>query len=282
MKKILSVIIIVLAAGIAAKAQDVITTTAGEKIKSKVTEVTPDTVKYKRIDNPNGPVYVISKSDIVSILYENGSEEKYNEPAPVTFNEPEPPAPKEEPRYYEPRYTEPRYSNLGDVRYKDIANYYNPNYYESRSGDPYIPVLAGMASFFLPGLGQCMDDEWGRGLGIFAANIGLGLLEVAEWSALFYGGAWSSYDYMYGGMNSWDIMGVSSMSLLATYAVHLGLNIWNICDAVRIAKVKDMYYWDQRGRRYGLDMHFSPNLALVPSAGNNLQPVAGMSLKVNF
>lgn len=260
MKRILSVIILVLAAGLAAKAQDIITTTNGEKISSKVTEITPDSVKYKRIDNPNGPVYVISKSDVLSILYENGNKEVYNEPAPVTFNRPEP---------------QERYPDPGNVRYSDISGYYSTRYYQDRAGDPYVPALSGLASFFLPGLGQCIDDEWGRGLGIFAANIGFGLLEATEASLMFFGGA---YGYSEGD----GLLAASFGALMLTGAVHIGFNIWNICDAVRIAKVKNLYYRDVRDNRYGFNMHLTPDLAFVPAAGNNLQPVAGLSLKVSF
>lgn len=267
MKRILSVIILVLAAGLAAKAQDIITTTSGEKISSKVTEITPDSVKYKRIDNPNGPVYVINKSDVLSILYENGNEEVYNEPEPVTFNKPErrPAVPEPQERYVNPR----------NVRYSDISSYYDTRYYQDRAGDPYIPALSGLASFFLPGLGQCIDDEWSRGLGIFAANIGFGLLEATEASLMFFGGA---YGYSEGD----GLLAASFGALMLTGAAHIGFNIWNICDAVRIAKVKNLYYRDVRDNRYSFNMHLTPDLAFVPAAGSNLQPVAGLSLKVSF
>ena len=277
MKKILSVIILALAAGMVAKAQDVITTTSGEQIKSKVTEVTPDSVKYKRIDNPNGPVYVINKSDVLSILYENGTEEVYNEPAPVTFNKPAEPEP------IVPQPAEPSYREPSNVRYKDIAGYYDTRYYRDMPGDPYIPALSGVASFFIPGLGQCIDGEWGRGVGIFAANVGFGLLELTESSLLFCGGAMYASDYSrYGISNREGLMAVSLGALVLTYAAHIGFNIWNICDAVRVAEVKNLYYRDVRDRRYSFDMHLAPDLAFVPSVGNNFQPVAGLSLKVNF
>ena len=276
MKKVFTVIILVLSAAIAAKAQDVITTTSGERISSKVTEITPDSVKYKRIDNPNGPVYVINKSEVISIQYENGTEEVFNEPAPVTFNKPD-----TEPVI--PPSAEQRYREPSDVRYRDIADYYDTRYYRDRPGDPYIPALSGVASFFLPGLGQFIDGEWSRGLGLIAANIGFGLLEATEASLLFYGGARSSYSYtMYGYSEGNGLMAASLGALMLTSAVHFGFNIWNICDAVRIAEVKNLYYRDVRDNRYSFDMHFAPDLAFVPTAGNNLQPVAGLSLKVNF
>jgi hypothetical protein len=58
--------------------QDLITKKNGEDIKAKVTEVTASEVKYKRFDNLNGPVYSISKSDVLLIKYENGTNEVMN------------------------------------------------------------------------------------------------------------------------------------------------------------------------------------------------------------
>jgi hypothetical protein len=53
--------------------QDIITLKSGEQIKAKVTEVGITEIKYKRSDNLNGPAYVVAKSDITGIRYENGA-----------------------------------------------------------------------------------------------------------------------------------------------------------------------------------------------------------------
>ena len=47
----------------------------GEEISTKVLEITPTEVKYKRCDNLEGPTITISKSSIFSITYVNGSKE---------------------------------------------------------------------------------------------------------------------------------------------------------------------------------------------------------------
>ena len=49
-----------------------IITTEGEKINSKVIEVKENDISYKLFDNPSGPTYFLKKSEIASILYENG------------------------------------------------------------------------------------------------------------------------------------------------------------------------------------------------------------------
>jgi len=52
--------------------QDVIITKDSRKIPAKVLEVNVDNIRYKKIDNEDGPIYTILKKDVVSILYQNG------------------------------------------------------------------------------------------------------------------------------------------------------------------------------------------------------------------
>ena len=59
--------------------QDIITTKTGEDILAKITEINKAEVKYKKFDNPDGPLYTMLKSDILMIRYENGSKEIFNE-----------------------------------------------------------------------------------------------------------------------------------------------------------------------------------------------------------
>jgi len=61
--------------------QDVITTKAGEDIMSKVLEVNQNEIKYLKYEMPDGPVYSVSKTDILMIRYENGSKDIFNEAA---------------------------------------------------------------------------------------------------------------------------------------------------------------------------------------------------------
>ena len=58
-------------------AQDVIVTKDARKINAKVTEVNVDNIKYRNFDNLDGPTYTLLKSDIVTILYQNGQVETF-------------------------------------------------------------------------------------------------------------------------------------------------------------------------------------------------------------
>lgn len=57
------------------KAQDIIVKNDKSETKAKVTEITEHTIKYKKWDNLNGPLYNISKEDVFMIIYENGQRE---------------------------------------------------------------------------------------------------------------------------------------------------------------------------------------------------------------
>lgn len=55
-----------------AMAQDVIVKKDGSSLVGKVVEVTDTEVKYRKADNPDGPLYTIKIVDLMRINYENG------------------------------------------------------------------------------------------------------------------------------------------------------------------------------------------------------------------
>jgi len=59
-------------------AQDVIVTKEGKKINSKVTEINENDIRYKVYENIDGPTYTMKKSEIATIMYENGHVEVFN------------------------------------------------------------------------------------------------------------------------------------------------------------------------------------------------------------
>lgn len=63
---------------ISAYAQDYITLKSGEEIKSKVTEITSNEIKYKKFDNLDGPIISIDKSTVFMIKYKNGTKDIIN------------------------------------------------------------------------------------------------------------------------------------------------------------------------------------------------------------
>ena len=77
MKYILLFILFICSSNII-KAQDTLSMRSGENILVKVIEVGTAEVKYKKLDNLNGPVFSMLKSDLLMIKYENGTKEDFS------------------------------------------------------------------------------------------------------------------------------------------------------------------------------------------------------------
>jgi hypothetical protein len=77
MKYILLFILFICSSNII-KAQDTLSIRSGENILVKVIEVGTSEVKYKKLDNLNGPDFSILKSDLLMIKYENGTKEDFS------------------------------------------------------------------------------------------------------------------------------------------------------------------------------------------------------------
>ncbi len=60
-----------------AKAQDTIIKNNGDKIATKIIEVLPKEIKYKKFDFQDGPTYVEKKSELKMIIYPNGKKETF-------------------------------------------------------------------------------------------------------------------------------------------------------------------------------------------------------------
>lgn len=78
MRKIVFTILFATGAIALGYSQDVINVANGEKIKAKVLEVNSSEIKYKRFDNPDGPTYTISKSEVQFIQYPNGTSDVFS------------------------------------------------------------------------------------------------------------------------------------------------------------------------------------------------------------
>ncbi len=72
--------------------QDTITFRSLEEVQAKVFEITSTDIKYKKFDNPNGPVFIILRSDVLSIRYENGTKDIFNTEKDIISSSPATPA----------------------------------------------------------------------------------------------------------------------------------------------------------------------------------------------
>jgi hypothetical protein len=58
-------------------AQDILITNKGEEILVKVIEVSHDNIKYKKYSNLEGPIYIVLKSELFMIKYQNGEKDVF-------------------------------------------------------------------------------------------------------------------------------------------------------------------------------------------------------------
>ena len=68
-------------------AQDVIYKIDGAEIKAKITDITTETIKYKKYEQQDGPIRNILISDVFMIIYENGTREVFKENTTSPKNE---------------------------------------------------------------------------------------------------------------------------------------------------------------------------------------------------
>ena len=253
MKKLLCIFVFALSAFISLNAQDIITKKDGTDIPAKILEVNIDEVKYKRYSNLEGPTYTILKSDILIVRYENGENEVFNA--------------IDQRSIYKANTTQ---TVVPGMKYREYKDFYDTQFYVPQPGDPYSRGWAGVASSFIPGLGECIDGEWGRGLAFFCADVGLSLLGISQITAVNVDN-YGNTTYQANGL-FWSIQ-----------VARIALNIWSICDAVHIAKVKNMYYQDLRGQRASLDFNIEPFITYAQAGMQSSPlPVAGLSMRVSF
>lgn len=253
MKKIISITLLTIMSSCFMQAQDIITQKNGQDIKAKILEVGTNEVKYKLFDEPNGATYTVKKSSLVMIKYESGRNEIFNTTSGL---------------YYTDR--EPIQNLTPGMKYKDLKKIYNYTDFTATLSDRYSPAWSGVASFFIPGLGQMICGEVGRGFLFLGGAIGGSILG----SALI-----SSGTTIQNG-KSVSVSTGSNIAGLVVYAGVLALDIIAIVDGVRVAKVKNMYEQDLK-KAYAFDMKITPSFdyALV---GNTYQPTARIKLAVKF
>ncbi len=232
-------------------AQDLITLKDGTDIQAKVLEITPTELKYKKYNNQEGPTFTILKKEILMVRYENGEKDVFNDTPTTAIN-----------------YNTNQSIKQG-MRYSEYKDLYDKSMYIHQIGDPYSPGWAGVASFFIPGLGQGISDEWGRAAWICAVNIVLGIVSIGTYP--------SFYNYInYYNKPFPTVYFASTIGRLA-------FDIWSIVDAVKVAKIKNMYYQDMRVMQLTqVNVSVSPFLYSTPNLGNGCQPVTGLSLNFSF
>lgn len=243
-------------------AQDIITRKNGEDIKAKVLEIDNNNVKYKLFDEPDGPIYTIRKSEILMIRHGSGRNEIFNTAPGSMWH-----------------YREPVTDLRAGMKYRELKNVYHYRDYISGFGDRYNPALMGFCSFLIPGLGQMISGEVGRGFGWLGGVFGANLVTIigSGLTASSVVPLYDSYEYsVY--FNEGKAM-VGNILIFAGSMAALAIDICAIVDACRVAKVKNMYEQDLRRMNYSLELHPSVNYVHTPAG---VCPAAGLTIAMKF
>lgn len=157
------------------------------------------------------------------------------------------------------------------MKYKNLKTIYDYKEYQPSIYDGRSPGGMGVASFFIPGLGQMMSGEVGRGLAWMGGHVAAYMV-MGVGSAMFNSGQYYGSENLEDYGTLFTLVGLTSM---------LTVDICAIVDAVRVAKVKNMYEYDLYKKIYSfdLDLHPSVNYILTPTGS---QPTAGFTFALNF
>jgi len=151
--------------------------------------------------------------------------------------------------------------DTANAQYKINKTKYDYSSYTFQAGDRYNPTVAGLASFLIPGLGQMVSGEVGRGIVFLGGSlIGTSLLITAA--------NMSVNDEAEGGDGTKGA-GLAAIAGIATLAI----DIVAIVDAVRVAKVNNLAWRDKQKTSF----HLNPYIISQPNF-----MATGLSFKVNF
>lgn len=240
-----------------AKAQDIITFRNGDEIEAKLLEVGKYDVKYRLFNEPEGVVYTVGKSELLMVKYESGRNEVFSSNGNTYGGAYGP--------YGDYSQYVPHVEGIRPgMKYNELKHLYNRSAYVSLPGDPYSPAWSGVASFVIPGLGQMICGEVGRGFAFLGGQAALCLVTGVSTSVLM------AYDY-------WALSSV--VAIVGSLGI-VAIDVCSIVDAVRVAKVKNMYTQDLRSN-YSFDLKLHPSVDVM-QVGNTLQPTVGMTLALNF
>ncbi|MDR2083425.1 MAG: hypothetical protein LBP67_00290 [Bacteroidales bacterium] len=234
--------------------QDIITKLNGEDIQAVILETSRAEVKYKKYGYMNGPIYTISTSDIIMIRYEDGEKQIFVQQAQTPYS------------YYDPFAASSHKAPEGinpNMLYNEYKGLYQPSLYVSHYSDPYNPAIAGVCSYFIPGLGQMLCGEVGRGFAYLGGTVGCFAVSVTGMAitAAF--------------LNPAGLV-IFTCGLIGCAAI----DICSIIDAVKVAKIKNMYTRDIRNMT-AINIELAPYIDYLTIGNNFVMPV-GASLIVSF
>ncbi|MEI6752625.1 MAG: hypothetical protein WCK78_05595 [Paludibacter sp.] len=170
-------------------------------------------------------------------------------------------------------------SNVSAQTYSANKLKFDSRMYLPQFGDPYNPALSGACSFIMPGLGQMVCGEVGRGLAFLGGTYGSMMVGMIGFAMVT--GSTVQYDYYPGVYKRPNGMGLTGVGLaLVGFSAMTGIYIWSIVDAVKVAKVNNMYIQSLR-KTSSINFEVEPYVSQI-SVNNKIETPIGLSLKISF
>ena len=156
-------------------------------------------------------------------------------------------------------------SSFANAQYKINKTKYDYHTYSYQVGDPYNPSVAGVTSFLIPGLGQMLSGEGGRGAAFLVGDLACAVVYIVGVSS-------AAKDIDEGGTG-----GGGTVAMVIGGIGMLGIEIWSIVDAVRVAKVNNLAFRDKNKTSYNIQIQpFTARYNQIGSISS------GLILKVRF
>lgn len=178
-------------------------------------------------------------------------------------------------KVHQVQFPEPVDGILPGMKYSKLKKLYDYKDYTETYLDVYNPRGMGAMSYLIPGLGQIACGEVGRGLAWLGGTYFIGLTTMITSLPESEGYPATTEEV---NSSSGQDRAVISLALISSY---IALHICNIIDAIRVAKVKNMYQNDLFRQMYSYDVDIYPSLNYTKTAAG-VKPTAGVTLAFRF
>ncbi len=268
MKK-LGIAIIFLAVALCAHAQDVMTKLNSEIVLPKTLKADFGTIQFKTHDFLGGMEMLPASPG--SLMSQEVMEARRMATMPITETIPIL-------RFEDAELFEIPDITLG-MKYREYKDMYRARDYVRYEDDPYDPLVAGVASFLLPGLGQMLSQEYGRGsayMGMWASSVILmwSGIKVLDSEHIFW--KWNRSEFWHSSKSSnkdgkgdddddkkRDKADIAGAIMVVTGAIAgIASRALAAVDAVKVAKIKNTYNRDMH-RMQTYSYKFSPTIVTV-------------------
>lgn len=165
-------------------------------------------------------------------------------------------------------------SIAANAQYKINRVEYNFHTYSYQKDDPYKPIAAGIASLILPGMGQIISGEVGRGFGFLGGFIGSIVVFSTGVGFFISSIPTSENDPINEGRLETGLV-IMDVAFLGA----LSIDICSVIDAVRVAKVNDLAFRDRKKTSYNINIQPYINKSNYTLNGKTS---LGLSFRITF